>query len=105
MEQRMSRLTREIQEHYFQGHEQERLSSNEGELERLRTQAILSRFLPTPPAVLLDVGGGAGIHAFELAERGYVVHLIDPMAALKQTRAHSDKAGGQIGLNQTWRCL
>src|SRR5215469_16876972 len=97
MEQGMSRLTREIQEHYFQGHEQERLSNNEGELERLRTQAILSRFLQPPPAVLLDVGGGAGIHAFALAEKGYDVHLIDPIELhLKQAREHSDKVGVKL---------
>jgi hypothetical protein len=67
----MSRLSKEIQEHYLQGLEQERLSNNEGELERLRTQAILTRYLPPAPAVLLDVGGGAGVHAFPLAKMGY----------------------------------
>ena len=93
----MSRLIKEIQEHYFQGLERERLSNNQGELERLRTQAILSRFLQPPPAVLLDVGGGAGIHAFALAEKGYDVHLIDPIELhLKQAREHSDKVGVKL---------
>ena len=35
------------------------------------------RFLPPPPAVVLDVGGGPGAHACWLAQQGYVVHLID----------------------------
>jgi ubiquinone/menaquinone biosynthesis C-methylase UbiE len=48
-------------------------------LERVRTQELLSRFLPAPPATVLDVGGGTGVHARWLAERGYRVHLIDPV--------------------------
>jgi SAM-dependent methyltransferase len=35
--------------------------------------------LPPSPATVLDVGGGAGIHAGWLAEQGYRVHLIDPV--------------------------
>ena len=31
------------------------------------------------PAVVLDVGGGAGIYAFWLSDLGYEVHLIDPV--------------------------
>ena len=29
-----------------------------GVLERVRTQELLARFLPPPPATVLDVGGG-----------------------------------------------
>ena len=90
----MSRLSKKIQEHYYQGLEQQRLLRDEGELERLRTQAILVRYLPPAPAVLLDVGGGAGVHAFPLAEMGYRVHLLDPIELnLEQARNQSDKAG------------
>ena len=32
---------------------------------------------PPPPGVILDIGGGAGVYAFWLAERGYQVHLVD----------------------------
>src|SRR5580658_5696495 len=96
-ERRMSRLTKEIEEHYLQGIERERLSSNEGELERLRTQSILSRFLPPAPAVVLDIGGGAGIYAFPLAQMGYQVHLIDPVELhLEQARAHSHESGARL---------
>ena len=38
---------------------------------------LLQRYLPPPPAIILDVGGAAGAYAFWLAEMGYVVHLID----------------------------
>src|SRR5215472_5101427 len=90
----MTRLSKEIEKHYLLGLERERLSSNEGELECLRTRAILARYLPPAPAVILDVGGGAGIHAFPLAEMTYQVHLLDPVELhLAQARSHSEKAG------------
>ena len=40
---------------------------------------LLDRFLPRAPALILDVGGAAGAYAFPLAERGYVVDLVDPV--------------------------
>ena len=90
----MSLLPREIQEHYLKGQESQRLSSGQGELERLRTQAIFTRELPSPPAVVFDIGGGAGIHAFWLAQRGYQVHLIDPVELhLEQARSHETASG------------
>ncbi len=48
-----------------------------GELELLRTRAILQRHLPPPPAAVLDVGGGPGIYAADLNQAGYDVELID----------------------------
>ncbi|MFD7837759.1 class I SAM-dependent methyltransferase [Streptomyces sp. NPDC059761] len=54
--------------------------SADGRLELLRTQEILRRFLPPAPARVLDVGGGAGIHAEWLVDAGYEVTLIDPVA-------------------------
>jgi ubiquinone/menaquinone biosynthesis C-methylase UbiE len=93
----MSQLSKEVEEHYLQGIERERLSSDEGELERLRTQSILARFLPPAPAVILDIGGAAGIYAFPLAQMGYQVHLIDPVELhLEQARSHSHESG--VGL-------
>jgi hypothetical protein len=40
-------------------------------LELLRTRELLQRQLPSPPAVVLDVGGGTGVRAAWLAGRGY----------------------------------
>jgi SAM-dependent methyltransferase len=65
--------------HYTTGYEQDRLAEERGELERLRTQEIIARNLPLAPAVVLDVGGAAGVHALWLAGQGYEVHLIDPV--------------------------
>lgn len=64
-----------------------------GVLERVRTQELLTRFLPPPPATVLDAGGGTGVHAAWLGQRGYHVQLIDPVekhvaaAALAGVRA------------------
>lgn len=68
-----------IATYYQRGEEQHRLSSGKGQLEFARTQDLLQRHLPLPPATIVDVGGGAGVYAFWLAELGYQVHLIDAM--------------------------
>jgi ubiquinone/menaquinone biosynthesis C-methylase UbiE len=68
-----------MQEHYAATQEAERLSAGVGELERVRTQDVISRHLPKAPARILDVGGAAGVHALWLARGGYEVHLIDPV--------------------------
>jgi SAM-dependent methyltransferase len=65
--------------YYNEGRERGRLAAGPSQLERLRTQALLSRFLPAPPARVLDVGGAAGVYASWLAGRGYAVHLVDPV--------------------------
>src|SRR5690606_28986165 len=69
----------EIQAYYDEGAERDRLTAGEESLELVRSKELLERFLPPPPAEVLDVGGGAGVYATWLARRGYRVHLIDPM--------------------------
>lgn len=72
-------LPEEVIRYYQLGLETNRLSEPEGQLEFLRTQGIIDRYLPEPPAVVLDVGGGPGPYACWLARKGYEVHLIDPI--------------------------
>jgi ubiquinone/menaquinone biosynthesis C-methylase UbiE len=69
----------EIVGFYAQGLERDRLAAGPGALELARTQIILGRYLPPPPAVIADVGGGPGRYAAWMAERGYDVHLVDPV--------------------------
>jgi ubiquinone/menaquinone biosynthesis C-methylase UbiE len=78
-EDQPSLLPKEIHSYYGQGREAGRLTSAAGELEFVRTQAIILRYIPPPPAVVLDVGGGPGAYACWLARQSYAVHLIDPM--------------------------
>jgi SAM-dependent methyltransferase len=60
--------------------EAQRLHRNaRGRVERLRTLELLTRHLPPAPARVLDVGGGPGVHAAELAARGHEVTLLDPV--------------------------
>jgi len=90
----MSRIPVEIASYYEQGREADRLSVDRGELERVRTQSILARHLPPPPATIVDVGGATGVYAFPLAQAGYRVNLIEPVALhLEQARDRSAQSG------------
>jgi ubiquinone/menaquinone biosynthesis C-methylase UbiE len=81
---------RDIAAFYARGLERDRLASGDGALEFLRTQALLERYLPAPPSEIIDVGGGPGRYAIWLAERGYRVHLVDPVPLhIEQARAES----------------
>src|SRR5437870_12160483 len=80
----------EVLAFYARGLEDRRLRGEEGLLERYRTQELLLRYLPPPPAVVLDVGGGPGHYALWLAALGYEVHLVDPVPLhLEQARRRS----------------
>ena len=67
----------EIAEHYASGYEAKRHATRAGKLDKVRTQELMKYFLPQPPAIVRDVGGGPGSHACWLAQLGYEVHLID----------------------------
>lgn len=66
-------------EYYQHGLERDRLASGARRIEFLRMWDLLQRYLPPPPAQVLDVGGGAGVYAIPLAAAGYTVHLVDPV--------------------------
>lgn len=70
-------MSNDIYRYYNQGREQARLMRGLGKLEWIRTQEIIRRYLPQPPAAIYDVGGGAGNYAPWLAKLGYAVHLVD----------------------------
>lgn len=68
----------ELVAHYSAADERGRLTAAES-LELLRTRVVLDRVLPTTPSAIIDVGGGAGVYASWLADRGHSVHLVDPV--------------------------
>ena len=72
-------VSEKIKAFYEEYEEATRLLEGLGKLELRRTQEIVERYLPRPPAVVLDVGGGPGVYSCWLAEEGYEVHLIDPV--------------------------
>ncbi len=85
----------EVRSHYAAGREQGRLFGHfGGQLELARSRELLARWLPAPPARILDVGGGPGAYAFWLADLGYEVHLIDAMPLhIEQARTEAQKSG------------
>lgn len=81
-----------IVRHYEQDiREEDRITTGLGQLELVRTQEILRRHLPKPPASILDVGGATGVHAAWLAADGYRVHIVD------MTPRHVEMARAELG--------
>lgn len=68
-----------VASYYTEFDEHSRLTSSFGQLEFLRTMELLSRNLPPPPAVVLDIGGGTGPYSEALGKLGYETHLLDAM--------------------------
>jgi SAM-dependent methyltransferase len=70
----------DIAAHYALGLESSRLFiGGQPRLEHVRTLELLDRHLPPPPGRILDVGGGSGVYAVPLVERGFEVHVIEPI--------------------------
>lgn len=59
-----------LHDYYLRGEEQDRLAEPFGQIEYLRTLAVLDEHLPPAPAVVADIGGGPGRYALELARQG-----------------------------------
>jgi ubiquinone/menaquinone biosynthesis C-methylase UbiE len=87
-------LDPEIQEYYARIPEETRLERGPFQLERVRTEELIARHAPSPPARVLDVGGGAGAYAFGLAHRGYEVHLLD--ASNRLVEEATRRGGGRL---------
>jgi SAM-dependent methyltransferase len=87
-----------MHEYYQRGEEAERLDAGTaGPLEFARTQEIVLRHLPAPPAVVADVGGGPGRYALWLAGLGYrVLHrdVVPLHVAQLRAAAAADPAAG-----------
>jgi SAM-dependent methyltransferase len=71
------RIADEIIDHYSAYDESQRLTDAFGLLERERTRELISRYLPSSPVTIVDVGGATGVYSFWLAGLGHRVHLVD----------------------------
>jgi len=96
-----------MHQHYEQGKEAARLSSSgAGRLEFERTQEILLRRLPEPPATIADIGGGPGRYALWLAGLGYrVVHRDLVPLHVEQVRSAATGADASVGVASAPRVL
>jgi SAM-dependent methyltransferase len=75
-----------VERYYDSCVERDRLEGDA--LELVRTLGLLGEALPTPPARVLDVGGGPGIYADRLTQAGYDVALVDVVPLhVEQARA------------------
>ncbi len=73
----MKSIDKSVLEFYECGGEMNRLREGIGLIEFERTKELLSEYLPNPPAVIYDIGGGYGEYSYWLADKGYEVHLFD----------------------------
>ena len=91
---------RSIEQYYAEYPEHDRLRSPRGQLEFERTKRIVKRFLPSPPAIVADVGGGTGPYSFWLGSLGYETHLIEqldsPRGILQRPNAKADCTGSEL---------
>lgn len=73
----MKSIDEKVLSGYNAGIERNRLRQDIGLIEFERTKELLKEYLPKPPAVIYDIGGGYGEYAWWLASFGYEVHLFD----------------------------
>jgi ubiquinone/menaquinone biosynthesis C-methylase UbiE len=87
-------MDKEIRAYYESGVELGRVAQGYSRIEFARTKELLERYLPPPPARVLDVGGGPGAYAEWLADLGYDVRLLDatPLHVVQAT----DRAAGRF---------
>ncbi|MGI5191552.1 class I SAM-dependent methyltransferase [Promicromonospora sp. CA-289599] len=90
-----------VQEYYsgrtgWDEHARLSAGSAQGSVEHTRTQELIRQRL-APGARVLDVGGATGVHAAPLAEDGYDVLLVDPVAAQVARAAQHGTFEARVG--------
>jgi SAM-dependent methyltransferase len=92
-------VNEDIRSYYELGLERDRLTQGYSRIELERTKELLTRFLPPPPARVLDVGGGPGTYAAWLAHLGHEVRLVDavPLHVEQATELASGRFSAVVG--------
>jgi len=69
---------KQILKYYAKGGEKDRLYQGAFQLERIRSQEIIRRYLPKKKNLkILDIGGGCGFYSFWLRRFGHKIYLTD----------------------------
>lgn len=87
-----------VHEHYTRGEERDRLDTPFGRVELARTLEVVRRHLPSPPATVVDVGGGPGRYAVWLAGLGHRVYHRD-LVGLHVDQARAAAAAAAVELD------
>jgi len=71
-------VNKQILDYYSKGGEKNRLYQGAFQLERVRSQEIILRYLPKKKNLkILDIGGGCGYYSFWLRHLGHKIYLLD----------------------------
>ncbi len=92
----MTSVPEEVLRHYAEVDEGARIASGLRQLELVRTQQLIRRFLPHKPLDIADIGGATGVHASWLAGDGHRVHLVDPAPGHVETARALQPSAGSI---------
>jgi ubiquinone/menaquinone biosynthesis C-methylase UbiE len=73
-------IDKRVEQYYAKGGERDRLRKGYFQLERVRSQEIIQRYLPKEKKLkILDIGGGCGFYSFWLRKFGHKIYLLDPV--------------------------
>lgn len=92
----MERPPLDMVEHYEMIQEGDRITVGIGQLELLRTQEVLNRYLPETELAILDIGGATGVHAAWLSAQGHRVHVVDLMRHHVEAAARNSAPPGRV---------
>jgi ubiquinone/menaquinone biosynthesis C-methylase UbiE len=72
-------ISRKLELFYTNASEENRLSKGMGVFEFERVKSLIEKYIPSPNATIIDVGGGTGKYAAWLAQKKHHVHLVEPV--------------------------
>ena len=96
-------ISKEIEFFYSRASEETRLDKGMGVFEFERIKSLLEKYLLTPSAKIVDIGGGTGKYAEWLSNNGHTVFLIDPVPKhVEQAKRRADtlKNGFHVQLGE-----
>jgi len=90
-------INKEILQYYETGLELDRIFHDIGQIERVRTQELILRYINKNPSRILDIGGAAGHYSFWLSDMGHEVHLLDPVPLhIDKAEEYTKKSGKKL---------